>query len=370
MLEPPSRDLLFASWARGFRLLRGERLGGVPPVPNSLTGEDESRLLEIASTYEGLAQSVKYQERFIFSGLSPWSRLDHVMRDSFIQSLTQIARWVAFLDHFMDSQAMDAVLVPIDCMPRQAAVVEVAKKKKLPNIVLLHGLPGHHSGNYFMNADTLALGGEIKNQFVAQGRDPGSIVTNCVCYLDPSVRSSGLPPPPKDGRNRVLLLTSTLFFQSCLSSPEDPEVYLNTVLDVLAGFPGLSITVRPHPSESPAYYRSLLAGRSGVRLEAQQDIEPLLDEHDIVIGPATTVLAEAAVLGKAVLCVNFTRCEYPPPLAPMGIPFRVQRCGTAKVSSGSGGAPPRRWGGLFGGFDPICWNIGWAELRSSFIFRE
>lgn len=196
-------------------------------------------------------------------------------------------------------------------MPRQNSVLSVAKNRGIPSVMMLHGMPSAYSGKEAVHADYLALGGEeIRRDFIGLGRTPESILTDRGCFFDHY--AGARKPAPGDPR-RVLVLTYPIIQTSALVAPDEGERFLFTVLDILSGFEGVSGKLRPHPSESRDFYGKLIEKYPNFTIDGARDVDDSIAGCGLVIGPASTALIQAILLGRPAICANFSRFEFARP---------------------------------------------------------
>lgn len=80
--------------------------------------------------------------------------------------------------------------------------------------------------------------------------------------------------------------------------------FLTDVLDGLSAVEGeTTVTIKPHPNESPAFYKSLVAERDGITVAGREETD-LFGVADLVVTINSNVGVEAMLKGTAVVCVN------------------------------------------------------------------
>ena len=207
------------------------------------------------------------------------------------------------------------VLLPTDASPLQGLLVSLARLSDVPSVLVAHGLPMdyHHPLSDTTTSHYVVWGPEQKRLHMllnTEARQVVEVLGNPYFDRYAVPNASGAPARIK----KVLVLSSGLDEFSMLASSSDPERYATTVVPAILSVPGWDVTLKLHPSESLEYYQGLLADHKGkFDLVRDRPIVPCLREADLIVGPMTTVIMEAMLLGKPVLCVNLTRKTYPPP---------------------------------------------------------
>ncbi len=176
---------------------------------------------------------------------------------------------------------------------------DIFRRLGKPVFLCIHGLParfdwwirGEHPIDYIV-----VWGEAMKRRIVATGRDPATVLTSG----HPTY--SGRPFLPITSKlDRVLVLGFPQNGAPLLDTPHyhDRSLALDYVWRVQATLKQLGVTrarLRPHPSESTAWYRSQI-DPSFFELDEVQVCAESLKASTLVIGPTSTVLLDSLVLG-------------------------------------------------------------------------
>lgn len=165
-----------------------------------------------------------------------------------------------------------------------------------PSFVFLHGLPGRYNQFDESRSDYLVVWGpKIKENYIKAGHDPSRIfVSGHPNYSNPP--ESNLLFSTKD----ILVLTKSMnggqhSAGTILSDRGNLLMYLFSVQSALSKIGVKSVRLRPHPSESPDWYRQHLDG-DFFRLDDESLVQSL-HRSTLVIGPTSTVMLEAVYHG-------------------------------------------------------------------------
>jgi hypothetical protein len=205
------------------------------------------------------------------------------------------------LERQLEATVRLAVLPNDSAFPydRVAALLE---RRRIRYVLVQEGirfpLPAEGTARYGLSgARALAVWGEASAEhFRALGVDPARIHVTGSPRFDPPG-----PPPrdraPREGPVRVLLITNPIDVQGFCSSAEKIGLVARFVAGLRDGLSReqVTLTLRPHPGESPAAYSDALteADRALVSFDAGGRLEDLLAAHDVAVVMASTVGLEA-----------------------------------------------------------------------------
>ncbi len=204
-----------------------------------------------------------------------------------------------------------AVVVSDDATPLCRAMVHAARVRGIGSLVVQHGAPCVCFGFAPLLADRIAVWGDAaQQQLVAWGVEPRRIVRVGKTKRQPKNRSRRVGWLRRSRPKRVLVLDTAV--------PRDQRpdatgfhlttrtyrTMIETACRVLARWPNLLVTVRPHPRRHDrGIWRVITTRFSGfaVRIDGQQSLDRQLQQADVVISFASSAGIEAASIGKPVI---------------------------------------------------------------------
>ena len=298
--SPPRRRWWPRLIAKGADVLAPE-----PPRPTSL-------LAPVRLAWYQRKASPNWRAAFDWKGLSVWPALEPILDRAFGPDLEAAWSAASQAEAWLARTGARALAVPFDGPASERALISAARKLGIPSAVVLHGLPAAFNAEDNFQADRFLLWGPGNlESYKAAGADAAKITLVGNSYFD-AYAGEARPAPTK--LKRVLLVTHSLFRVDLAATSLDPELFAVSVLEALKPL-GLEITAKLHPSESLEHYREVLAPWAGAELDIARDvpIRRCLEEADLVIGCITTVLLEAALMGRPALCANFSAVKGRPP---------------------------------------------------------
>ncbi|MBI4061664.1 MAG: hypothetical protein HY403_09565 [Elusimicrobia bacterium] len=272
-------------------------------------------LSELRRDWKQAQEKAAYREKFTFQDVDLWPAFRARLNARFETQLEPLAWACSRLERHWREDPPALVLLPADATPLQGLLVSLARRHDVPSVLVSHGLPMdyYHPLSDTTSSHLVVWGPEQKKLHLLHNTEAKQEVIVCGNpYFDKyaSLRGGKAPSEMK----KILVLSCGLDEFSMLSCRLDPERYITTLIPILLKAPELDVTVKLHPSESLDYYRALLAPYAGrLRIVQDSSIAAHLAQADLVIGSMTTVLMEAMLLDKPILCVNLTRKLYPSP---------------------------------------------------------
>lgn len=283
--------------------------------PPSWAPEQKAALAQLRRDWRSAQEKAAFRKKFMFQGVDLWPSLQARLNARFETNLEALAWTCARLERHWQQDPPTLVLLPADATPLQGLLVSLARRHGVPSVLVSHGLPMdyYHPLSDTTSSHLIVWGPEQKKlhlQLNTEARQTVEAFGNPYFDKYASLRDGKAPA----SLTKILLLSSGLDEVSMLACRLDPERYILTLVPALLKRGGLDITLKLHPAESLDYYRALLAEYSDrIKIVRDTPIAGHLVEADLVIGPTTTVLIEAMLLGKPLLCVNLTRKLFPPP---------------------------------------------------------
>jgi len=324
ILRDPLRrfDVLFANRPEGQMWLSGLAQGAqfLLPASYTLTANETRELERLRKRWHELCATPEYQARFCWSGVDAWPILQNDLDSVFAHDLPITARLARGYQQALSDARPACITMPSDAPYLQRLLIEVARPLNIPSIVLLHGLPptDDRFGEYLQADYVFAWGPAMQDLFAGFGSALQRIKTVGFPKLDAYYDRKNEYARRKAQRTscNILILGQTKSGHvTIIGTDDEAEVHLQNVLEALQGLPGIRLSVRPHPSERGDYYGRFLAGLGipDIPVWAGGPIEPVLQEVDLVIGEASTVMVEAFAMGIPSLCVQFRRAGYSEP---------------------------------------------------------
>ncbi len=309
MVDAPRRKHLLGL------LRQGGEIVVEPRTPPAFSGAQRKELAKIRAAWTRAAADPAYRALYAAGGVDLWPVVRPALEEFFGGLLEPLAWACDSYQRLWRLQAPAFVLMAYNEAPLQHLLSEIARAHGTPAVTILHGLP---------QGERLQFGENNTSRFFVWGEEQRRIFERtdslkCECSVSGNPhfdRYASLPPPPpaRGPIRKILVLTNPVGHVIELSSNLDPERYATGIARILEGFDDFQTTFKIHPSESLPYYESLLTGsRAKLAVIKDRAIEDCLAEADLVIGPFSTVLIQAMILGKPLLCVNLTRAAYQPP---------------------------------------------------------
>ena len=289
-------------------------------TPLDARAETEAAAVEMAAEIRNRLASGALDETLAWDGVSLRRSVEAELGSLAEQNLPSLSRLARGLEREWDRQRPRLVVVPYSGLPRQSLLLQLARRKGRPSVMLLHGLPISYDlpiegGTTHLAAWTPEQIGLYKG---AAGEDR-TLLSAGNPYFD---GYKNMPKASASGPiRRVLVLTSPENTYSFLSSELAGEIQADAMLRVLAETSGCESTLKLHPSELEERYRGITSSIvSRARLSRTEPIQDCLRNHDLVIGGYSTVLLEAMLAGLPVICVNFGREAHPAPFDGASMP--------------------------------------------------
>ncbi len=324
MLERPPKEYFLQSLFRGARMIRPDVSGDVPDVDQPLGDADGAAVGSILARWKEVRIEPRYLAKFEFQDRPLFPVLQKSLDEFIDEKIRRCARWIVFMEACMEREKVKAVVTAIDSMPRQSVVLQLARKRGVPSVNPIHGIPLTYRTLDFRNAEHWAVGGKaVARALASAGRPADKILADSACIFDRYGKAPAAPADFQPGDPpRILLLTSPRNFERSVCPFDEAENYIFQVLDALSSMGRLPQTIKLHPAESLDYYRALLGAKyPGIALIHSENFDSVARRHDVVIGPGSTALVQSVLLKKRVLCAALTRYRFPVPFAPeCGIP--------------------------------------------------
>lgn len=296
-----TRDEIGALWSAGAGVFAS------PRRPRGLAGG----IGEVRAAWSEAKAAGDPARLFSWRGASLWEAVEPDLDAWFERDAPALASAsAAIVKHWPDP---DVVVLASDGDPYQALLAQHAALRKIPTIILQHGLPFGYDFplEERLPSRMLVWGPEEARRYPAGDDAPRIYAVTGNPAFD---RYQSSRPPTSGPIRRLLLLTSPANRISIGASAADPSRYIEALGAAMKGLAGLQVTLKLHPSESEEYYRRACA-RLGLewRLEKSRALTDLLSDCDLMIGSFSTALLEAMLSGVPLIPANFSAVPLPAP---------------------------------------------------------
>jgi len=309
LLDPPAQMLQ----KKGFAFSMPE----IFKTPKERKADGE-QLRQIQKRWVEAKGNKSYRSRYRMDGFDYFEVFESELDEVVANTLPKYAQEFEADQHSLASERIGLVALPFDVPPRESLLIQAAKNARIPTVTILHGFPflPEFDDRDNLQTDYLFVWGKwMQERFekMGKGKKMRIIQTGNPKFdsIDPHLLENPWTPPK--GRSRILILSSPQLGSSVLSSDEEPSRYAQELLEALKDL-GADITLKLHPSEKEKTYQELLGSLSeSITITRSGDILAYVEKSDIVIGPQSTALLEAMLMGRPVLYFNKTgfRCDAP-----------------------------------------------------------
>ncbi len=300
----------------------------VEPLRAPLTDADKHELVEMEKRWRKIRGTDGYANKFAFRGINPYPVFERELDHFFDKDAETILTEVRGYEQLLRKRGIKCLLLPFDVPATNSEMIAASKMLGIPTVIVLHGLPVLASYNNRDNllSDYLCVWGPAQYERYLPEKGEERVVYLGNPYFDNykkevmrmQSKSDGNRRGDGRGGRRVLLLSNPKIVSFIAASEGDPEEYLVSLLRILSETDA-EIIVKLHPSESIEHYKKVIGRRA--RLVRDRPVKRLISWADLVVGPFSTVLMEALISGKPVVCVNYSKVKYPEPFN--GIEFPV-----------------------------------------------
>ena len=231
---------------------------------------------------------------------------------------------ILYAGEYLDAARPDAAIVAQDAWGLDRAVVECAKARNIPTVVLQHGIPAAY---YFIRADRMFFWGRYgETFFCARNGEPHekAVITGNPSMDAPEHYLHVATPPEQLRREMgigpderaVLYVGQPFVGLTAGDAPAYWEKQIHAILEASSGIENCRLILRPHPTESTELYDAVArrVGAEGYVFGRQHDLISLLNAADLVVVWNSTVSLDALLLGRRVLILDLYGYD-------TGIPF-------------------------------------------------
>jgi hypothetical protein len=194
--------------------------------------------------------------------------------------------------HWYSSANIAALIVPNDQSFFELLNILIFRDIKKPSFIFLHGLPCRYNIYDENQTDYLIVWGEkIKEHYTDVGFDPKKIFVSGHPYYKPKQKTI-----LRNSLENILIITKSTEGAQYrdkvrIADRGNLVLYLYSIQNVLQKIGVKHVRLRPHPSESSAWYFQFL-DKNFFRLDALE-LSKSLDQSSLVIGPTSSVLLQS-----------------------------------------------------------------------------
>jgi len=228
--------------------------------------------------------------------------------------------WAA--DTALELLQPEVILVGNDRSWAGQAFAHVARRRGIPSVCVQDGVAGDVPWWWWLTADRLAAtSAQLVEMLVRHGVSPHRCTVTGQPRYDLVVRSG--PADPRAARAAVGVPPgfSVLFAVQTMHGQD----YVAGVIAALLAVPGIHVMLRPHPSDRRTLWDRLMRqlGPERLTLHRGGDSLTLVRACDALVTQHSTVVLEAALLGKPVITADFGGLHGPAPVFSGAIATRV-----------------------------------------------
>jgi hypothetical protein len=275
-----------------------------------------------SAMWEEIKNDASFDSCFCYRGVRLMPSLGREMEAAFLRLLPECAVFLAAGQNILNREKPGAVMATYQEGPWARAVIIEASKAGLPTVGLQHGMIFDNHYDYMhkniVTGPHTALGFAVPRLTCVWGSFWKDVLTRAGHYPPEAVVVTGNWRYDKilvwaekadmaDMRRRFGLPPEKEIV-TVLSAHLDTMEFVEETLAVLSRFPALTLLIKLHPADNPGPVRAIVerAGYPRTTLTDGTLVEAIL-VADLVISQISTVVSEAALLGKPVILVNFQK---------------------------------------------------------------
>ncbi len=250
-------------------------------------------------------------------------------------SLRQYLLWIEMMDAALITWCPKVVVVADEAMGVNAAVIALAKRRRIATLHVQHGAILDHPKHRRGETDIITVGGDAVKRFLVNlGTQPGQIVVTGYPQFDPLDDREKLAAEPVRERLGLPHDKKLVLFTMLSGAGVTPlHEVVTGVREVVDAFRKLglqySYVFKRHPAD-----RGDLLSQMGVDVQSlgavstiDEPIHPLLMAADVVVTQMSTTGTEALLLGKPLVIVNLSGRPDTIPYVEYGAALGVYRSG-------------------------------------------
>lgn len=228
--------------------------------------------------------------------------VEGLYRNSFDRQANHIDDTISFLDRLNP----DVIVVGNDRWWVGQTFVGIAEQRGIPSVCLQDGAAQDSPLFRWMSASAIALtSNHLGDLLRAEGISEDRLFVTGQPRYDTLVHERG-PKPVAEARARLDLEEGPFYVLFATQYTQGLD-YIQAVTDAILNRPNVHLLLRPHPSGPAGYHRSVAEQYGPERLSVRKNdsIADLLKACDLLVAQSSTVILEAAILGKPVISAQF-----------------------------------------------------------------
>lgn len=246
------------------------------------------------------------------------------MRYYFNSLFGHVVKQIEIAKEVVKEQAPDLILVTSEYGFFERGLVVAGKLNNIPTLAIQHGIIGPLHQGYMHSKNSISASGSIQSPYLqiadktaVYGPFHYNFLTKISAYPASAVVVTGQP------RYDKIVMTDKIFSKEkfCAKWGLDPhrkivlvatqpvpmrKAFIASVLKGLKAFPEAQIVIKPHPRENSELYEKLLEKEKMriVLLPKESETLEALYACDLLVAMSSTVITEAAILGKPAVTVR------------------------------------------------------------------
>lgn len=259
-----------------------------------------------------------FKKMSYYNGLSIERLIEYKLKEYFSNSFPLIRKNIKLLEKFLRKNLIKAIILRHDLWELQKTNVELARRFKVPTIVVQHGVFGE-KGEEIIFADKIAVWGKMCTDiYKSFGNDPNKCRVTGNPRLDTFYNRR-----PKFSRDQIcdllnldknkknIVLASALFrsFLSSYMSGDENEIIISEVVKAMKELPQYQLIIKLHPYENLEFSNNAIRyyNLKNVVVVKHFDLFSLISATDLLITKRSTLGLKAMVLDKPVIVINFEK---------------------------------------------------------------
>jgi len=280
----------------------------------------------------------KLKSAFVFRNIPYWTLIKNRIRELI---LVDFPRYRKNVDLFFNIPNIKSVILRNDIKELEKTVVLSARIKKIPSLVIQHGITAEPNGHGTIFADKIAVWGDYAFSWYRHfGNDAERIIKIGNPIFDPTSGSFNREGRDKDTIGKLGIERKERVIALIMPSPEIVRfsayetddisyILLEETAKAVKSVGDINLIVKLHPNENIRDFIKLVdeKDRKIIKIIDKIDIRELIKISDLVIITETTVGLEAIAMGKPVLMINLTKRESLIPYVENGVAAGIHDTG-------------------------------------------
>lgn len=262
------------------------------------------------------------KDSFVFDGISYWE----LVREKIGQIIYRdFDRFRSYIDTFLgthERNTIKSIILRNDLRELEKSMVLLARKLKIPTLVIQNGLLVDPNGHDTIHTDKVALWGKYTARWYEKlGNDPDSMVVVGDPFLDTlfSRRSKDSDTAKKEvltknlkfkENNSLVTLIGPgigMFKLSSFTTDDIAGCMIRQVIKTIESIEGVNLVIKMHPNERAKTYEGFVKGKNRKRIAIvdKVDLHTLIEASDLIITRESTVGLDAVILNKPLAVISF-----------------------------------------------------------------